>query len=67
MWTLLSYVGLANMTVDFANELSWLTTGLVAIVLLSAAAIVLTALDGHKDERLLHTAVQEEVPYREAA
>jgi hypothetical protein len=67
MWNSLFHVGLTTATVDFTNELSWLLTGLVGLVLLSVAAIALTALDGHKDERLLRTAVQEEVAYREAA
>jgi len=67
MWSIPLHVGLATATVDFTNELSWLVTGLASLVLLSVAAIALTALDGRKDERLLRTAVQEEVAYREAA
>jgi hypothetical protein len=67
MWNLLSYVGLATGTVDFTNELSWLVTGLAGLVFLSVTAIVFTALDGRRDEQLLHTAVLEEVSYREAA
>lgn len=67
MWNSLFHVGLATATVDFTNELSWLATGLVSLVLVSVAAIASTALDGRKDERLLRTAVQGEVAYREAA
>ena len=67
MWNSLFHVGLATVTVDFTHELSWLVTGLASLVLLSVAAIALTALDGRKDEQLLRTAVQEEVAYREAA
>lgn len=67
MWNSLFHVGLATATVDFTHELSWLVTGLASLVLVSVAAIALTALDGRKDERLLRTAVQAEVAYREAA
>lgn len=67
MWNLLSSVEPATATVDFTNELSWLATGLIAMVSLSVAAIMFTALDGHKDERLLQTAVMEEASSREAA
>jgi hypothetical protein len=67
MWNSLFHVGLATTTVDFTNELSLLTTGLASLVVLSVAAIVSMALDGHKDERLLRTAVLEEVSYRKAA
>lgn len=66
MWNLFSSVELATMTVDFTNELSWITAGLIALVVLSVAAIAFTALDGRKDEQLLHD-VLEEIPYREAA
>lgn len=67
MWNSLFHVGMASVTVDFTPELSWLVTGLASLVLVSVAAIALTALDGRKDERLLRTAVQAEVAYREAA
>lgn len=66
MWNLFSSVELATMTVDFTNELSWLTTGLIALVVLSVAAIAFTAWDGRKDERLLHD-MMEDISYREAA
>jgi hypothetical protein len=67
MWNSLFQVGLATTTVDFTNELSWLTTGLASLVLLSVAAIVSMALAGRREERLLRTAVSEEVAYRKAA
>lgn len=67
MWNSLFQTGLMISTVDFTNELSWLTMGLASMVLLSAAAIGSTVWAAHKDEQLLHTALQEEVSYRKAA
>jgi hypothetical protein len=67
MWNMPFSVGVTAATVDFTADLSWLMTGLAGVMLLSVMAIVLTAVNGRKDERLLRTAILEDESYREAA
>ena len=68
MWSFAIQPGFATTIIDFTNDLSWLTGGLVGLMGLSAGMIVVAALRHHWSERA-QPAVETTaaVDYKEAA
>jgi hypothetical protein len=68
MWSFAIQPGFATTIIDFTNDLSWLTGGLMGLMGLSAGMIVITALRHYWSEKAQPMAeTQPAADYKEAA